>query len=264
MRCWTTGAASAGAARFADEAVAMIDAIGTEAFGPRAADALAAVVPITYLTAYRKRGDTPVTMPVAGSRAASDVTARCWRIYRDGPHRHDRSLDEAAGLARGGRTAWCHLTADQIVDRRHRVDVYERHALIDRLSLVESVDDDGWLSVNLFRVDGQGHFADRELATIEDAAPLLMAIARRHVRLLDRRAGSDPEALRRALRTRAPELTDRELDVCTRLAIGMTYDGIAADLGIAVTSAKTYRNRAFERLDIRFRSQLAPLCWDRG
>lgn len=268
MHCWTTRTttSSATGARFADGALPLIDAIGDEAFGPRVAKALGAVLPIAYLTGYRKRENAPVTMPLAGSEAASDVTARCWRIYRNGPHRRDRSLDDAVACARVGDLAWCHLTADQIVDRNHRVDVYERHGLRERLSLIEPVPGDGWLSVNLFRIGAQGRFADRELAALEDAAPLLMAIVRRHLRLLDGRSAGPPSVdrlpvLRRALLDRDAGLTERELDVCARLALGMTYDGIAADLGIAVTSAKTYRNRAFDRLDIQFRSQLAPLCW---
>jgi DNA-binding CsgD family transcriptional regulator len=51
-------------------------------------------------------------------------------------------------------------------------------------------------------------------------------------------------------------LSDRELDVCARVMTGMTYDGIAVDLGLKVPTVKTYRNRAFERMGIRFRSEL--------
>jgi DNA-binding NarL/FixJ family response regulator len=47
--------------------------------------------------------------------------------------------------------------------------------------------------------------------------------------------------------------------VLQRLLDGLTYDGIAADLGLSVASVKTYRARAFERLGIHFRSQLFAL-----
>jgi DNA-binding CsgD family transcriptional regulator len=33
-------------------------------------------------------------------------------------------------------------------------------------------------------------------------------------------------------------------------------DGIAADLGLSLATVKTYRTRAFERLNIRFKSEL--------
>jgi len=54
-------------------------------------------------------------------------------------------------------------------------------------------------------------------------------------------------------------MTVRELDVCERLLTGMTQDGVAADLGLGLSSVKTYRNRAFARLGIRWRSQLSGL-----
>ena len=39
----------------------------------------------------------------------------------------------------------------------------------------------------------------------------------------------------------------------------MTQDGIAADLGLSAATVKTYRNRAFVRLDIHHRHQLFAL-----
>ncbi len=58
------------------------------------------------------------------------------------------------------------------------------------------------------------------------------------------------------LKALCPALTRRELQVCERLLQGYTHDGVAADLGLAVSTVKTYRNRAFSRLGIRFRSEL--------
>ena len=51
-----------------------------------------------------------------------------------------------------------------------------------------------------------------------------------------------------------PRLTQRELAVCERLLRGLTFEGIAADLGVSAATAKTYRNRAFERLGIHHRN----------
>lgn len=44
----------------------------------------------------------------------------------------------------------------------------------------------------------------------------------------------------------------------------MTHAGIAADLNIKESTVKTYRNRAFERLGINFRSQLFALFSTQG
>ncbi len=65
-----------------------------------------------------------------------------------------------------------------------------------------------------------------------------------------------PGRMRERLLELGPELTARELDVCVRLLQGMTHDGIAVDLGVSLTTVKTYRNRAFDRLGIHFRNEL--------
>jgi DNA-binding NarL/FixJ family response regulator len=54
-------------------------------------------------------------------------------------------------------------------------------------------------------------------------------------------------------------LTVREIEVCARIVMGMTHDGIASDLRLSVPTVKTYRNRAFARMDIHFRNELFAL-----
>ena len=39
----------------------------------------------------------------------------------------------------------------------------------------------------------------------------------------------------------------------------MTQEGIAVDLGLSLPTVKTYRNRAFGRLGIHFKSELFAL-----
>jgi DNA-binding CsgD family transcriptional regulator len=84
-----------------------------------------------------------------------------------------------------------------------------------------------------------------------------MAAVDRHVGWLGDGASGEPlPSLRAALLAQCPALTARELDICERLLRGLSYDGIAADLGLSVASVKTYRRRAFERLGLHFKSEL--------
>ncbi|MEM7283725.1 MAG: helix-turn-helix transcriptional regulator, partial [Pseudomonadota bacterium] len=55
-------------------------------------------------------------------------------------------------------------------------------------------------------------------------------------------------------------LTDRERQVCARIVLGMTSDGIAADLGVGSQTVLTYRKRAYARLDISSQNALFALC----
>src|SRR5262249_55197346 len=57
----------------------------------------------------------------------------------------------------------------------------------------------------------------------------------------------------------AGELSQRETDVCARILYGLSYYGIALDLGIGKESVMTYRKRAYKRLGIG--SQRELLIW---
>jgi DNA-binding NarL/FixJ family response regulator len=72
----------------------------------------------------------------------------------------------------------------------------------------------------------------------------------------EQQAAAPQTSLRERLLQRCDKLTARELDVLERLLQGLSYDGIAADLGLSVASVKTYRTRAFQRLDLHFKSEL--------
>jgi DNA-binding CsgD family transcriptional regulator len=65
---------------------------------------------------------------------------------------------------------------------------------------------------------------------------------------------------RDSLRQRAPQLSEREREVCARLAIGMTQDGVAADLGVAPSTVATLRQRAYAKLGLSSRVALARLA----
>lgn len=69
-------------------------------------------------------------------------------------------------------------------------------------------------------------------------------------------AASANQTSRAMLAARCASLTGREPDVLERLLQGMTYDGIAADIGSSIDTVKTYRARAFRKPNIRFKNEL--------
>jgi DNA-binding CsgD family transcriptional regulator len=95
----------------------------------------------------------------------------------------------------------------------------------------------------------------------------MLAAVRRHLSLQSLSAAvhthqNSVQHLRTILASSQPGLSGRELDVCARVMTGMTYEGIAVDLGLKLPTVKTYRNRAFERLGIHFRSELVRYYLD--
>jgi len=257
MRTWTPDPAGA-PALLAERMPQVVPALGETDFGTRLMEVMGEALPVGSFSVYRT-GPQPAIF-LSGSRGLPDTTRDCWRAYLSGPIRADRTLrDERAPTLRV-----CHITARE-VPPEHRAKVYEAHGVVERISVVEddeAAGDGSLFAVNFYRHLSQRPLSDAQLADFGSAGRLLMALARKHVTLtqqLPPSAGDAAAALRARLVSRCPALTAREVEVCLRLLRGMTQEGIAADLGLAVPTVKTYRNRAFGRLGIHFRSELFAL-----
>jgi DNA-binding NarL/FixJ family response regulator len=136
------------------------------------------------------------------------------------------------------------------IPARHRAEIYEKHNLRERLSVVARTQDDGLFAVNLYRENSQPAFTDAAIDGVRNVASMLMACVQRHVVLRTPAAvGGSP----------LDKLPRREKEVCERLLKGWTQDGIAVDLGLTPATVKTYRNRAFVSLKIHTRHELSAL-----
>ena len=231
----------------------VVPALGEPGFGARLLDAMARALPVGSFSVYRT-GARPAIF-LSGSRGMPDTTRDCWHAYLSGPIRSDRTLREASAP----QLHVCHITAPE-VPAEHRAKVYDAHGVMERVSVVEeepaAYDDNALFAVNFYRHTHQRPLSDAQLADFGVAGRLLMALARKHIALTRADAANELGA---RLLTRCPALTAQELNVCLRLLRGMTQEGIASDMGLALPTVKTYRNRAFNRLGIHFRSELFAL-----
>lgn len=268
----------------------LVHRLGDPGFVPGMLQDLEPVLPAASWSVYRTGPRCKPTLFMSGSRGVPDTTRDCWWAYLSGPYRSDRtwgrSFDDAP--LPEPETRLCHLTATE-VEGEHRARVYEAHGVSERVSVVEYENDGSVFAVNFYRHQHQRPFSDGQIGAFESLAPVLLALTRKHIDLSRPRLSptapgyegprrGSPGELRpveaaatalappaaaeglpllrtRLLRLQAA-LTDRELDVCTRLLQGMTHEGIASDLGLSVPTVKTYRNRAFARLGIHFRNEL--------
>ncbi|MBQ0945709.1 LuxR family transcriptional regulator [Ideonella sp. 4Y16] len=228
---------------------AVVQAVGAPDFDTRVLQALdEAALGVGSWSVYQVWRDRPPQLHLSGSRGVADTTRDCFAAYRDaGLYRRDSSFD----AVRPGHAAVLRMHADEAPSHDHRQAIYLRHGVLERLSVVQRGDDGAVFAVNVYRHAHQGRFGDGELAGFAQLAPVLLAGVQRHLAL--RQPAPD---LRAALKARCAALTERELDVCERLLRGWSFDGIAADLGLSVATAKTYRARAFTRLGLHFKSEL--------
>jgi len=258
MRKWTAEQGSSPSALAAKAMAGLIGNLGEPGFETQLLEYLHPVVPAASFSVYQTGASCTPHRFLSGSRGIPDTTRQCWQAYLTGPHLTDSTLaldDQAHELP-----MLCHITAQEVPEQ-HRARVYEAHGMAERVSVVHQ-QQGRLLAVNLYRHQHQPAFSDSQVAGFENLAPALLALVKKHIALTH--ADKPPQAAqvgqwRRRLQQLSPGLTQRETDVCVRLLLGMTHDGIAADLNVSVPTVKTYRNRAFERLGIHFRNELFAL-----
>lgn len=73
-----------------------------------------------------------------------------------------------------------------------------------------------------------------------------------------------PEPVERALPPRLASLTEREREVLTLVAAGLSNDAIAERLFVSPLTAKTHVNRIMAKLDARDRAQLVVVAYQTG
>jgi DNA-binding CsgD family transcriptional regulator len=234
----------------------LIGLLGEPAFESALLQTLHTVVPAASYSIYQTGQGCSPQLFMSASLGVPDTTRACWNAYLSGPYLTDRSL-VSDGVASSG-TVLCHIMAKE-VSAEHRARVYDAHGMAERVSVVKQ-DAASLFAINFYRHAHQAPFKDSHIAGFETLAPALIALAKKQIALTRPKDGcGQMESWTRKLQWREPSLSPREIEVCVRMLQGMTYDGIAADLGLSVPTVKTYRNRAFDRLGIHFRNELFAL-----
>jgi len=171
--------------------------------------------------------------------------------YIDGYFRHDPNLRLVRDAAKmQGKVLVRDLKASEIKHRGYRVDCYEATGIVHRISLLTGTQAEGLVALNFHRIKSSGLFSQDEIARVKSVALPLVTIARRHVELLANTAANS-EVWRLRLKVIRHDLTSRELDVAARMLAGESLREIAENLGVAHSSAVTYRERAYRRLGVQ-------------
>ncbi len=240
----------------------VIAAIGEADFGHTALAQLNRWMPLCWWSIYRLRADQPPTVHAAGSCGVRDGTGEAWRDYRAGLYRRDETFAAAREQVQGGQAVLTHWHAREL-PLAHRQQIYLRHGLRERLSIVQGDAQGGVLAINLYRHQDQAPFSDAAIDAMRLAARPMLACVAKHLVLAGR---ADVEAAPGVGTAGVPAslsvlsgLTPREHEVCARLLKGWTHEGIAADLQLSAATVKTYRDRAFRRLGIHHRNELFAL-----
>lgn len=133
---------------------------------------------------------------------------------------------------------------------------FDEPGIAERVSLVQRVAG-GWRGMNVARHVTDGTFGDGDLDTVVALAWLalpMLALTRP-----PRPFVASVLEFEQRYRDLCPGLSRRERQVCARAAVGMTVEAAAIDLGVAETSVRTYRKRAYARLGVASALELLAL-----
>jgi DNA-binding CsgD family transcriptional regulator len=219
------------------------------------------------LMQYDRGDDGAPTLVDSLSRSpeAAHVTVDCFALYR----RHFYGLDAMtplAGRLRSETRPDAPLIAlrqgiQDVPNAAWRESIYDRAQLCDRLTLLYAPAPRTAFAINLYRSSASGGYGPEELDRVLDVAPLVRSVHRNALGAAAQTVGTPARVAQaeQTLAARAPRLSLRERQVCARIAVGLTADGIGADLGVAPSTVVTLRKRAYAKLGVHNRLALARL-----
>jgi DNA-binding CsgD family transcriptional regulator len=243
-----------------DSLARLVDSIGHERFGLSFATYLHSLCGADHFAAFRLcEGELH---EVAACCVQPEHTARnhVESYVKMGLWKNDPAMTEAQRCVRGKSSAIIRVDfSDQgYIDLRPRLypHVRDRILLCGRSAT-------GAFGLSVLRADPHSPFGDENIRQLGGSAELLVAVLAKHADLCQYRPDvanaltvlPDIEACVVTM----SELPRREAEVCARILFGLSSVGIALDLSVSEETVKTYRKRAYQRLNIGSEREL--LTW---
>jgi DNA-binding CsgD family transcriptional regulator len=246
----------------------LIDTLGTPVFDTHLFRAVRAAVRCDHLTCFSvsKAGKPRVTLAMnsGGAPIARDTAekyiSRFW-------HTDLASRIPISGVS-GDRGILVRITPDDIKNSSFRRECYSPtywassgQRILERISLIKRHKQE-LIRISFHRDRSVGPFESSDIERIISFSDILFPLMSKHGAI-----GTAPERLNShemyegLLSQVASDLTGREIQVCARVALGMTSKVIASCLSIKPSSVSTYRKRAYSRLNISNQSDLSRLLF---
>jgi DNA-binding CsgD family transcriptional regulator len=117
------------------------------------------------------------------------------------------------------------------------------------------------ICLSLYRDRGEGSFSGEDLCRIDSIKSPLAAAFERHLDLEPKRYLPTLAQMAAFLRDgeNRPALSVREAAVCARIVTGYSNEAIALDLDLSFHSVRTYRRRAYAKLQVTSQNELFAL-----
>ncbi len=238
----------------------LVDCIGSDRFGPALASYLHSLCGADHFAAFRLGRDELREVAACCVQPERTARDRVESYVKQGLWKHDPAMTEAQRCVEGPAPTIIHVDFSDhgYADLRPRVYPHVR----DRILLCGR-SASGAFGLSVLRADPHSPFAHEAIEKLGHAAELLVAMLAKHADVSETRPNvanaltALPEIERCIVGM--SDLPRREAEVCARILYGLSSVGIALDLSVSEETVKTYRKRAYQRLNIGSEREL--LTW---
>lgn len=229
----------------------LIEAIGEESFGCALARYLNQLCGADHFAAFRV--GTAELQEVAASCVDPERTdrQRVQSYIQRGLWRQDPAMAEVRRQLGASTPSIIHVDFSDSGYRELRANLYSQ--MRDRLLVCGRSRGEAF-GISLLRADPHPPFHDDAIRRLGEVMDVLVHLLAKHAETCQRRpnaasALADLAEIESCIVSVA-SLPRRETQVCARVLYGMASAGIAVDLSVSEETVKTYRKRAYQRLNI--------------
>jgi DNA-binding CsgD family transcriptional regulator len=257
MEAHPIGENSSGRSRFARGVVDLVENVGRADFCGALFRLSHEATGCKHLTAFALGAGQPPNVILAENVGNSRVAFTLAQKYVTQYWQLDPANRVSTNAAIASECWGINSSAKDITDSIYRSHCYSAVGLDHRLSISHRRGNRIY-RLNFYSDHGR-KFSESATGNVLDAADLLMALVRRQDAETAEAIGMPVDAFPGRLRQLAPLLSERELQVAALIAGGLSSHGIALELGVSINTVRTYRKRAYARLNISTQNELMQL-----
>lgn len=235
----------------------LVDCVGLESFEDRLAVAADRAFDCAHLTAfnfYKDNAPRKMLMSAIDNQASVEEAGKRYSEvhWKRGPTNlfRDRSLEV-------GKYYWVLTSSNEVEDPDYLSDCYHETQIYYRASLLRRFPE-YTMKLSFHRKRAAGEFLRGQLDDIQCYVDTILSLVRRHdiICAVPKSTDAARDAYTNKLIGQFPTLTERELQTCALICVGMTSEAIALTLGISINTVLTFRRRAYRKLNICSQNQL--------
>ncbi|MBB6523382.1 helix-turn-helix transcriptional regulator [Pseudoteredinibacter isoporae] len=236
----------------------LIGSLGSDDFSQQFYDFWVRLLLLDQCTAWElKPGQAPRTL-VSARPNDPELIKRLCDLYSESMYQGDEQLQQLKSSDNGIVAQISTQTMDQGQYRRL---FFEEADLQEKLFILSQCGESSYY-INLYRCQGRDAFSQAELQRCQQAAPYATALLDKHQQLLPEDNSNiklQQDKLEEFFRHHPAGLSPREASTCSLIVTGHSNEAIALKLEVSINTARTFRRRAYEKLQLSTQAELFAL-----